>query len=110
MAFYGDRLQKQRRCLCMTQKQLAESLKVSQATICEYETGKSSPSSEILSRLAVALHTSTDYLLGLTDNPYPMAFSSVMSSTEQDLLQAFYALLPEKRERAVGILIGLREG
>lgn len=78
--------------------------------ICEYETGKSTPSLKTLSRLAVVLNTSVDYLLGLTDNPHPIIFSSSMTETEQDLLKAFYSLPPEKRERAVGILIGLGEG
>lgn len=108
--FDGSRLRTRRKQRHLTQRQLAIALGVSQATICEYETGKSSPSLETLSNIAVILNTSTDYLLGLTNDPRPATFSSAMTETEQDLLKVFYSLPPEKRERAVGILIGLGEG
>ena len=107
--FHKDRFL-ERRSLFLTQKQLANFLKIAQATICEYETGRSVPSLKKIPYIAVVLNTSVDYLLGLTDNPHPTFFNDTISKTERDLLEAFYSLPPEKRERAIGILIGLGEG
>ena len=55
------------------QKQIAEYLHISQNTYSQYETGAISLSAENAVRLARFYHTSTDYLLGLTDEkiPYP---------------------------------------
>ncbi len=57
------------------QKDLANYLKCSQVSYSYYELGKRDIPTDILIRLAVFYHTSTDYLLGLTDvrEPYPKA-------------------------------------
>ena len=57
------------------QKDLANYLKCSQVSYSYYELGKRDIPTDILIRLAVFYHTSTDYLLGLTDvrKPYPKA-------------------------------------
>lgn len=55
----------------LTQQQLADYLYVAQATYSEYERGKISIPSEILWELADFYKTSTDYLIGRTDNPEP---------------------------------------
>lgn len=55
------------------QKELAEYLNCSQVCYSNYEKGKRDIPSEVLILLARFYHTSTDYLLGLTDvkEPYP---------------------------------------
>jgi len=58
------------------------------------------PSAAILGALAQALDTTTDYLLGLTDNPLPSAESAALrSQLEYELLQEFRKLedLEDKR-------------
>lgn len=57
------------------QKDLAEYLNCTQVCYSNYETGKRDIPSEVLCRLAAFYHTSTDYLLGRTDEkqPYPAA-------------------------------------
>jgi len=57
----------------MTQEDVARYLHIRQNTYSQYETGKREPSLETLVRLALLYKTSTDYLLGLTDqqSPYP---------------------------------------
>lgn len=57
------------------QKDLANYLKCSQVSYSYYELGKRDIPTDILIRLAAFYHTSTDYLLGLTDvrEPYPKA-------------------------------------
>ena len=53
----------------LTQTQIAEVLSCSQRVYSNYERGELDIPTEILIRLSQLHHVSTDYLLGLTDNP-----------------------------------------
>lgn len=57
----------------ITQKQIAEYLHIKQNTYSQYETGQRQLPLDALIALAHYYNTSTDYLLGLTDqqSPYP---------------------------------------
>lgn len=57
------------------QKDLAKYLQCSQVSYSHYELGKRDIPTDVLIRLAAFYHTSTDYLLGLTNvrEPYPQA-------------------------------------
>lgn len=54
-----------------TQQYVAEKLHIKQNTYSQYETGHRQIPLEILIRLADLYKTSTDYILGRTDNPVP---------------------------------------
>jgi len=58
-----------------TQKEIADYLHIRQNTYSQYETGKRMLPLDVLIALASYYGTSTDYLLGLTDqkDPYPKA-------------------------------------
>lgn len=53
----------------LTQKQMAEILHCSQQVYSNYELGQRDIPTAILIALANYYHTSTDYILGLTDTP-----------------------------------------
>lgn len=57
----------------LLQKEVAEYLQCTQVSYSHYELGKRDIPTDVLIRLARFYHTSTDYLLGLTDTrkPYP---------------------------------------
>ena len=55
----------------LTQKQVAKYLGMSQTGYSKYETGENDIPTQVLIRLARFYHTSTDYLLGLTDKRDP---------------------------------------
>ena len=57
----------------MTQRELAQHLHIRQNTFSQYETGQRALPTEILIKLSFIFDTSTDYILGLTDEktPYP---------------------------------------
>lgn len=57
----------------LTQKKLAEMLGMSQTGYSKYETGENDVPTQILIRLAELYDTSTDYLLGRTNDPKPPA-------------------------------------
>ncbi len=55
----------------MTQKQLAEYLKIHQTTYSDYEIGNLNIPVDVLIKLARLYETSIDYLVELTDDPKP---------------------------------------
>lgn len=57
----------------LTQKAVADYLHIRQSTYSQYETGQRQLPLELLVALALYYHTSTDYILELTDQrePYP---------------------------------------
>ncbi|MBQ8415027.1 MAG: helix-turn-helix transcriptional regulator [Clostridia bacterium] len=55
----------------ITQKKIAEYLHIKQNTYSQYENGQRQLPISILISLAKYYKTSTDYILGLTDNPNP---------------------------------------
>ncbi|MDE6029082.1 MAG: helix-turn-helix domain-containing protein [Clostridiales bacterium] len=61
----GERIKDLRTELGLSQKQLADKIGAAANTVSQYESGKSRTSIDVLANLAVALDTTTDYLLGL---------------------------------------------
>ena len=59
----------------LLQKDIADYLQCTQVSYSYYELGKRDIPTDVLIKLADFYHTSTDYLLGLTDvrEPYPRA-------------------------------------
>lgn len=55
----------------LSQKDMANILKVAQTTYSDYELGKINIPIEILKKLSVFYNTSIDYLLEMTDNKIP---------------------------------------
>jgi transcriptional regulator with XRE-family HTH domain len=66
-----ERLKIRRQEIGFKQAELARIIGVGRDSYNKYERSGVNPSLEVLARLADALQTSTDYLLGSTDNPAP---------------------------------------
>lgn len=67
----GNRLKGLRSSKHYSQKTLGDLIGTNTHRISQWEIGKTAPGAEMIARLAQALETSTDYLLGLTDDPTP---------------------------------------
>lgn len=67
----GKRIKVLREKKDFTQEELAERIQISRSALANYESGLREPKGDILKRFAKALDTTTDYLLGRTDDPYP---------------------------------------
>lgn len=65
MVDFGTKLKELRQKSGLTQKQLADKLWLSKATVSYYEQSLRYPSPEILIKLSKIFHVSTDYLLGI---------------------------------------------
>ena len=66
---FSQRLSQLRKQAGISQKQLGEAIGVSNKTICTLELGTRETTFEKLVLLAEFFHVSTDYLLGVTDDP-----------------------------------------
>ncbi len=75
----------------MTQKELAQALGISRATVSKYEAGLRTPNMDMtnmdmIMKLSDVLGCTTDYLLGRTRFPYPR-----LTTLEDKFLGAFFA-------------------
>jgi len=70
MVTLGEKLKKLRFEKNITQKQIAEYLKIATNSYQSFEYGKLRPSLDTLTKLAEYFEVSTDYLLGLVDEPH----------------------------------------
>lgn len=71
MGIFRDRMKKLREGRDLTQQALADALSIGKSAIALYETEKRQPDPDTLRKLAAFFHCSTDYLLGLTNEPNP---------------------------------------
>lgn len=62
---FGDRLQGLLQDQGVTQKELAIRIGATEATISRYVSGDREPKADVLANIATALHTTSDYLLGI---------------------------------------------
>lgn len=88
----GHRLRAVRESLHLTQSELAERLGVDTLQIWRYENEKTTPKADMIARVATELNVSSDYLLGLTDEPVSLKNSRLkLSPTEARVIEALRA-------------------
>ena len=74
---FGERLRKRRKELGLRQEDIADHLGVRISTVSQWETSTHLPDIDTVQILAQYLRTSSDYLLGLTDEPSPSIQRSI---------------------------------
>ena len=67
MKLFSERLKDLRKIKNLSQKQVAEILRTTNSSICDWECGRSQPDFETLVCIAEFFEVSADYLLGLED-------------------------------------------
>jgi len=99
----GDRIKELREGAELSQKDLGKYAAISQSTLSNLERGEIAPKTvDILVRLANYFHVSTDYLLGVTDDPRStadlLALSPHMAMPELlEVAQLLHPLTPDQR-------------
>ncbi|MBB6674516.1 helix-turn-helix domain-containing protein [Cohnella nanjingensis] len=99
----GRRLRERRDQFGRTQLDAARALGISNVQLSRYESDDRKPEPEILSRFAEYYKTTTDYLLGRTDDPTievkpSSAFEAFISNPEHGLFFKDYLDAPEARK------------
>lgn len=85
----NDRLRDLRQIRGYSQEYLARQIGIGNQQVWRYENGNQVPSSEVVAKIAQALDTSADYLLGLTDDPLPLSVREVLSPDEEEAIAAW---------------------
>ena len=67
---FGQRLSEQLQKQRMTQKELADRINTTEATLSRYVSGGRMPKADMLANIATALHTTSDHLLGIESNDF----------------------------------------
>lgn len=95
MVDFGTTLKELRQRAGLTQKQLADKLWLSKATVSYYEQSLRYPSPEILIKLSKIFHVSTDFLLGI-DNKKQTLDVTDLPDEDISFLESAVELLRKK--------------
>ena len=95
----------------MSQISLSTNIDVSQETISAYENGKSYPSVETLLKLCEIFNVSSDFLLDRTEISLTVKdfCDKNLSAEELELVSNFRKLSQLKKNKALGLLMGMAE-
>ena len=89
-----QRLKSLRRALKLTQRTVADELHITRAAVSAYENGRRTPSYDILVHFSKYYRTTTDYLLGATDDPEPPPQLDPLS---RQILECYRSSGPEEQ-------------
>ena len=108
MSFY------ERYALCCQNKGIApvsqvaaDAMGCTKATISAFAKNGTTPKGDTVARAAQMLDVSSDYLLGLIDDPHPVVVNKELSSTEEHAVALLRELNAEGAEAALAMLAGL---
>jgi transcriptional regulator with XRE-family HTH domain len=100
----GSRIQARRKQLGMSQEELAHLTGTNQKQISRYENNKNDITGDKLIVMARVLQTTTDWVLGLTDNPeQPMPPEQDWTPYEREILTLMHNRDEEYQKRVVEI-------
>ena len=99
MVDFGTTLKTLRKDAGMTQKQLADRLWLSKATVSYYEQSLRYPSPEILVKLSKIFHVSTEYLLGIENKKQVLDVTDLPDEDIQFLENAILLFRKKNFER-----------
>lgn len=93
----------------MSQLALSTQLGVAQETISAYENGKAFPSADTLMKLCDIFNVSADFMLDRTDVRHTIKdfCDKNLSPDELELVASFRKLSYPKKNKALGIIIGM---
>ncbi|MCY8228715.1 helix-turn-helix domain-containing protein [Bacillus spizizenii] len=100
----GKRLRMRRKDRGFTQAQIAEIVGATKGSISNYETGFSTPSHDVLCRLADILDTSTDYLLGRDIDMCVEGKANTISEEQKYVLSALENMSEGKRDTIIQLI------
>lgn len=97
---FGERLLLSLQRQGMTQKELAERLNTTEASLSRYVSGDRDPKAEMVANMATALHTTSDYLLGIEKEDFDFP------KVERLIARNSSKLTAEQRKKLISALFG----
>lgn len=84
----GQRISDLLRSKGMQQRELAERIGLTEATMSRYISGERDPKPEVIANIATALHTTSDYLLGIEPDEFDFPRVQRMIARNASVLSA----------------------
>lgn len=97
------RLKQRRQQLHLTQADLALRAGISQTQISKYEIGQNEPTAYAIIQLAKALNTSSDWILGLTDEVNELRGDEELSDLERQIIHLMRSKSWEQQRKMLEI-------
>lgn len=97
---FGERLLLSLQRQGMTQKELSERLNTTEASLSRYVSGDRDPKAEMVANMATALHTTSDYLLGIEKEDFDFP------KVERLIARNSSKLTAEQRKKLISALFG----
>lgn len=95
---FKDKLKMLREEEKLSQNELAKRLKVSQATVSQWEAGTREPTAGALIAVARYFDTSTDFVLGIVDSQLKLVpYYKDLNREEQVMMQSYTRLTPSQK-------------
>ncbi len=108
MSLLAQRIAQRRRQRDLSQDDLATLVDTTQKQISKYENGINNPTADVLAKIAIALDTTTDWLLGLTDYPSrPLRNMGDLNDLERKAVELLRSQNVETQEKMVNVLEAL---
>lgn len=85
MSIFAKRLEQEREKSGWTKTYTAKLLKLPLTTYANYEYGKREPDMDTIAKISTLFHTTTDYLLGKSDDPHPTKIVNKKKNAYVDL-------------------------
>ncbi|GGF17179.1 hypothetical protein GCM10010954_14800 [Halobacillus andaensis] len=95
MKSLGERLKKARQAKGWSQTYVCDQLKISNSRLSGYERNYREPDTKMLTTLASLYHVSTDWLMGVTDQPAQHQPNQSKPHIQDPELQRWYEELPQ---------------
>lgn len=105
MSLFGDRLRDALKVRNVTQKDLADALGVKYKTINSYVNGLANPPMTNLADIARYLNISTDYLVGIIQEPKSIQKSEDPFSSDILMIRRSYGTMTEEQRKAIISLV-----
>lgn len=97
------RIKQRRQQLGLTQADLALRAGISQTQISKYELGQNEPTAYAILALAKALNTSSDWMLGLTDEVNELRGDEELSDLERQVVYLMRSKSPEQQRKVLEV-------
>lgn len=105
----GTRIKDLRKKHKITQMELSEYLNISQSTLALYESKKRAVSVDIIIKLSQFFNVTTDYLLGISDDPKSEAVhGEQLTDDEKKLIDTYRSLNSDGKQIMIGKALDLK--
>lgn len=104
MSSQSKRIRQRRLQLGMSQEELAFKIGTSQKQISRYERDDSDFTGKVLLKLADALETTSDYILGITDSPDREVREDNLDELETEIFTLLRSQPEDERRRALSVI------